>query len=185
MGWVGSLRHGDTLSPPQAHPLQHEVSRVGWGCSTHPAHVPLRHHPGRSSQLAPPTVRTSPPPSAPWAPTLVAAWTCSPRGMTSLVPPVTAAPASRRRAGHRRRPRTWQASWAPGWWAELACWCWAHVPAGAGHPALGTFLYAMVPQFWHVWLICVPPPAESSRIPCVRIMGCSDSSHASFELHCL
>lgn len=38
---------------------------------------------------------------------------------------------------------------------------------------------------WHVWLICVLPPAESSHIPCVRIMGCSDSSRAALKLRCL
>lgn len=106
----------------------------------------------RSSRSGRPTARTSPPPSATWAPISGAAWTCLPRGTTSLAPPATAARASWHRAARRRRPRTWQASGALGAWDV---WCG------------GIFL-----PFW----ACLAHlgPARASNALCMQVMGCSE-----------
>lgn len=162
-GHVGTRQHLPRLIGSSARSAEQ-----GWGRTSHPAHVPLRHRPARSSRWVPPTARTSPPPSAPWAPTSAAAWTCSPPGTTSSAPPATAARASQRRAGRRRRPRTWQVSWATGWRAGLA------LPlAGAGHVSLQAqgiraacagdiFACHGFGMFWLIWVL---QPAQSSCTP--------------------
>lgn len=58
------------------------------------------------------------------------------------------------------------------------CWCWARVPAGAGHRGCLRQGHFCVPGFWHVWFIWV------LRIPCVGMMGRSYSSRVSLELRC-
>lgn len=70
-------------------------------------------HLARSSQLGPPMSGTSQSPWGPWGPTLAAVWTSLLPGRTSLVPPVTAAPASHPRAGRHRLLPTWLVSLHP------------------------------------------------------------------------
>lgn len=140
MGSTGNqewgLGHGGDLwprrnasVPPQELPFswgtafhRHTRGRLSWLVQRQDLPIPnvalifLCHPPphlARSSQLGPPMSRTSQSPWGPWGPTLDVALTSLLPGRTSLVLPVTAAHASRHRAGRHRLPLMWLVSRHP------------------------------------------------------------------------